>query len=340
SMGYPLLAANGRLVAWPDEDKNVHLHDAVSGKRLRTMRCPNHAQYFPTLLFSPNSEFLIVDWSPLPVRLFQVSVGQDISPSHANPEQTLKTGWLSCMVCSPDSRLLAVSEAHSGKVRLLEIASGKLRAEFVGHRHGVRGLSFAPDGKTLASGGEDNIAYLWDVSGARTPAAANKNSDLSSLWNDLASEDGRRAGVAIASLLRKPEASAAFLQERLHPVEAIDNKRLAQLIADLDAAAFETREAASRELTRLGERVEAALRRELTNRPSLEMRRRIEDVLSKLEPYPPPPRTLRALRAIEVLEYIGTPAARRCLEALAEGATDARPTRDAQAALRRLTKKR
>src|SRR6185312_14945802 len=102
---------------------------------------------------------------------------------------------------SPDNRLLAVAEKESGIVRLIEIASGKLRAEFAGHRHGVHGLAFAPDGKTLASGGEDNVVFLWDVTGARTLATVDKASanDLARWWSDLAAEDGKRAGVAAAS---------------------------------------------------------------------------------------------------------------------------------------------
>jgi hypothetical protein len=126
----------------------------------------------------------------------------------------------------------------------------------------------------------------------------------------------------------------------MRPVAASDDKRLTRLIADLDADAFELRQAASSELIRLGERAESAFRHALKNHPSLEARRRIEDVLSKLQPGPPPPEMLRALRAIEVLEHIGTPAASRCLEALAAGATDARSTRDAKAALRRLATRR
>jgi hypothetical protein len=108
------------------------------------------------------------------------------------------------------------------------------------------------------------------------------------------------------------------------------------LLADLDSNAFETRETASRELTRLGERAETAMRRALKNRPSLEARRRIEDLLNKLEPRSPTRETLQALRAIEVLEHIGTLAARRCLEALAKGAMDAPQTCAASGALKRL----
>lgn len=67
------------------------------------------------------------------------------------------------------------------------------------------------------------------------------------------------------------------------------------------------------------------------------MRQRIRDVLSKLEPSASAER-LRALRAVQVLEYAGTPEAKKCLEMLARGVPEARLTREAKAALRRLAK--
>ena len=47
---------------------------------------------------------------------------------------------------------------------------------------------------------------------------------------------------------------------------------------------------------------------------------------------------LRALRAVEVLEYIGTTEAKKLLMALAQGAAEARLTREAKASLKRLAK--
>jgi replication-associated recombination protein RarA len=79
-----------------------------------------------------------------------------------------------------------------------------------------------------------------------------------------------------------------------------------------------------------------ALRAAATKSVSLEVRRCVRQLLEKLGRSPPPPRQLQALRAIEVLEYLGTPEARRLLTSLAQGATHARLTQEAKAALERL----
>ena len=63
-------------------------------------------------------------------------------------------------------------------------------------------------------------------------------------------------------------------------------------------------------------------------------------LLDRLERGPLSPETLRALRAVEVLERLGTPEAKRCLEGLAKGVPAAPQTREARAALGRLANRR
>src|SRR5262249_35807194 len=152
--------------------------------------------------------------------------------------------------------------------------------------------------------------------------------------------NGKRAGDAMAFLLGVPDQSVAFLKDRLHPAEAVDEKRLAQMLADLNAEGFETREAASRQLALLGEQVEAKLGQTLKEHASVEVARRVKEVLENLEGGLLPLETRRALRAVEVLEQLGTPEAVRSLKVLAKGAPEARQTCDVKRALGRLAERR
>jgi WD40 repeat protein len=49
------------------------------------------------------------------------------------------------------------------RIRLWDLAEGKLVRKFTAHLNGVTSLDFAPGGKTLASGGLDGRVRLWDV---------------------------------------------------------------------------------------------------------------------------------------------------------------------------------
>jgi WD40 repeat protein len=359
-VGYPVFSPNGRVVAWADRAGAAHLYDAATGKPVGTLSSsrplPRAEVDNADLFFSPDGEFLFAatylheqfskpeetdKWDTLPTRVFHVASGREVGRFYANPEKASRAGRVSCAACSPDNRLLAVAEEESGTIRLIEIATGRVRVELTGHRHGVHGLTFAPDGRTLASGGEDNVVFLWDVIGTGSPAAADRpgEQDLLGWWADLAAGDAERAGVAIASLVRTPGQSVAFLRDRVSPAEPVDDRRLARLLADLDADAFEAREAASRELAELGERAEAALRK-AAKEGQPEGRRRSEALLDRLERGELPPETVRAVRVIETLERLGTPETVRFLEALAKGVPEARQTRDAKAALDRLAKRR
>jgi hypothetical protein len=89
----------------------------------------------------------------------------------------------------------------------------------------------------------------------------------------------------------------------------------------------------------LGEAAEASLRRVLDEKPTLEVRKRAEELLRRLEAPVTDPDRLRAIRAAEVLERIGSPEAISFLKELAGGYPSARLTREAQASLKRLKSK-
>jgi hypothetical protein len=98
------------------------------------------------------------------------------------------------------------------------------------------------------------------------------------------------------------------------------------------------REAASKELGRLGEAVEPALRATLAGKPSSEVRSRCERLLESLAKGELDADGLRNLRAVQVLEQIGTPEASAVLKGLAGGAPG-RLSREAKLALEVLNRR-
>jgi hypothetical protein len=143
----------------------------------------------------------------------------------------------------------------------------------------------------------------------------------------------------VRALAADPTRSVPFLAERLRPVARAEEKRLGRLIADLSSDQFAVRDRARAELEKLGEAALHALRTALATKPTLDTRRRLEQLIDKQEreDWAPSPERLRTLRALEVLERTGTSEARRVLEALARGAPGTRLTREAQAAHERLS---
>jgi hypothetical protein len=131
--------------------------------------------------------------------------------------------------------------------------------------------------------------------------------------------------------------AADFLRRRLLPVSVIESRRLTSLIGKLDSEDFAVRTRAMKDLEELREAAEPALRAALRDRPSPELRRRLEKLLDHLSPFATA--RLRELRAVAVLESVGTAEARALLKAIAEGAPEARLTQEAKATLARLERR-
>jgi hypothetical protein len=197
----------------------------------------------------------------------------------------------------------------------------------------VTKVLFSPDGTRLASGSWDRTILVWDV--FTVPASA--PAELAPLWADLGGE-GPTAFSAMRKLLSAGDMAVALMARHIRPAPAVDAKRIAALIADLDSDLFTVREKAFRELARLEEAAETALLNTLKGSPTLETKRRSEALLAKLAR--PSDDRLRTIRAIEVLEHLATPAAKDVLRKLAAGAADASQTKDAGRSLRRIDDRR
>jgi RNA polymerase sigma factor (sigma-70 family) len=207
----------------------------------------------------------------------------------------------------------------------------------------VSDLLALPDGRRVLTTLFDGTALVWDLSAAvdsLEPLARNADAKaIAAWWADLAGDDARRAYAAVWRLADARDLAVFFLREHLRPAAAPDDKRIRQLINDLDSDTFAVREKAYQELDGLGSAAVGALRQALQKAPSPEVRRRVERLLATLPDAPLPAATRRDLRALHALELMGTPAAREWLRQLAGGARGASLTREAGACLQRLARR-
>src|SRR5262249_47164474 len=127
--------------------------------------------------------------------------------------------------------------------------------------------------------------------------------DFDSLWKDLQGNAAQAYG-SIVVLTAAPAQTVRFLNSRLHPVVLPDARRVASLLSRLDGDEFDEREKAMRDLREIADAAAPMLRRSLEARPSLEVQRRIRQLLDELRLAPLGSERLRVGRAVEILERV------------------------------------
>lgn len=326
----------------------VCLWDSHSGKLLRSFEFA--ISMVAALAVSQDNQYLLAADGNDAVTVWEVASAQPCfkvklkrepaakADPAAEAQGQLPIPYVSALAVAPDGRTAAIA-ALDRQVRLVDLRTGKETARLKGHQGAVLSMAYTADSQTLISGSADSTALIWDLGRLQVPmgpAVKPTDAQLDALWTELAAEPSK-AFQALATLSAAPKEAVALFGDRLKPAAGADAKAIDKLIADLENDKFEIRQKASEELEKLGELAEPALQKVLDGKPALETRQRIDRILeSRRFPQPPATEVLRTLRAVRVLAEIGTPEARKTLQALADGVPGAALTREAQAALTRL----
>src|SRR5262249_32422572 len=113
-----------------------------------------------TAVFSPENRLLAFPSFQLGVvRLWHAaSNGEIVALKHSTAPHAA--------AFSADGKTLVVADPHA--VRLWDLAGTGEKRVLPGHSRGVAGLAFSPDGRRLASTGNDARVHIWDpATGAR-----------------------------------------------------------------------------------------------------------------------------------------------------------------------------
>lgn len=106
----------------------------------------------------PGSVLLSPDGS----QLYASGAGPTVAFDVATGKEVARYDGVGALALSPDGRTLAVAET-STRVGLLDTATGKRRAELIGHDGAITNAAFSPDNRTVATVSNDETAMVWNA---------------------------------------------------------------------------------------------------------------------------------------------------------------------------------
>lgn len=322
------------ILAGGNQNELIQVWDPATAKPLRRSRRKHGG--ITALAFAPDGK-LFATTSPGAVRIWDLvsleEVGRQPVRTAGSRDGVFAVGF------SPDGKFLATG-GQDNSVRVFELATEQEVASWKNLHGWVYGVAFSPDGRQVAIADHGFAVRLGDVSGgafaAEKPPTAE---EMAALWRSLDDTNGLRAHQAMWTLAAHPAVAAPFLQKQIEAMPPpVD--RAGSLLKDLGSDDFEKRKRAARDIELLGRAAEPAVRRALAGKlPSLEMRRRLERILEKMDGPIADPELLRALRLTATLERMPGPSGRKLLETLAKNSIDNTLGKEAAAALGRIVER-
>ncbi|HWY88545.1 MAG TPA: WD40 repeat domain-containing protein, partial [Gemmataceae bacterium] len=317
----------------------IALFETATGKEVHTFnsRSEGPAAALPavaSLAFSPDGKMLAAGCYDAVIRILDTT-GKEIRAmeGHGNVAYAL--------AFSGDGRTVA-SGSFDKTVRLWETFSGLQVGVYNGHRGPVTALAFQKDGRGIFSGSADTSILFWDPTSLSKdgvlPSLTLDPAELKAAWIDLASTDAARGHRALWQVVAAAREGVPFLGSQLY---LLDPKRVDKLFADLNSEKYKIRTDATKELEKYGIWMKGRLLAVHKNPPTLEVQRRIDQMLAKLDvpgSLSLEQERLRVRRLMLAMEQTGGAEAVEVLEKLADGAPEAELQQEAKASLERLKK--
>lgn len=155
------------LLDWGDNNllavslgRCVYLWNPISGDIQQLLESPEPMNYVTSVSWMPRGNCLSVGFANNVIQLWDVEKFQGIRNIYGHQARVSSLAWNNHMLSSGGRDSVVIN--HDIRVANHIISRNE------GHEQEICGLKWSPDGKQLASGGNDNMLLIWDI-GVNTP---------------------------------------------------------------------------------------------------------------------------------------------------------------------------
>jgi WD40 repeat protein len=149
----------GKTLAASIGDHSVVVWETATGKELRKIQ--GHEGPISALAFSPDGKLLVTGGHDQAIHFWDLTTGKSVRDLAAEEP-------VASLVFAENGRTLVSGSAY-GSLRVWQISNGKELRQIEAHRGAINGLVLGPDGKTVASCGQDKLVRVWNLAQEANP---------------------------------------------------------------------------------------------------------------------------------------------------------------------------
>ncbi len=161
-----VFSLDGKTLAWAS-GLDIRLQDAQTGEE--KMRLTGHEWGMHSMALSPDGAILASGSEDTTIRLWDMHTGEHKKTLNGHTDRVYSVAFSTdgkTLASGSDDNTIRLWNVDTGETqRILTAHAGEFEGLDNGHSsvEGVKSIAFSPDGKTLASGGGDNVIHLWDI---------------------------------------------------------------------------------------------------------------------------------------------------------------------------------